>query len=82
MEERLQHQQQLQDAAFGVQTQHEAAIDEPTALYNKVMASYTAAHRHLVGQLPAPSEPAGVRPSDVRPPVCLSVPASRCPPGR
>lgn len=60
MEERLQHQQQLQDAAFGVQTQHEAAISETAALYNKVMASCTTAHHHLVGPLPAPSVSAGV----------------------
>lgn len=51
MEEHLQHQQQLQDAAFGVQTQHEAAIEETGALYNKLMALHTAAHHHLVRRL-------------------------------
>lgn len=68
MEERQQHQQQLQDAAFGVQTQHEAAIDETAALYNQVMASYTTAQHHLVGQPPPGS--AGPRPSDVCPSAC------------
>lgn len=52
VEERVQHQQQLQAAAFGLQTQHEAAIDETAALYNKLLASYTAARRHLVRRLP------------------------------
>lgn len=62
MEERLQHQQQLQDAAFGVQTQHEAAVDETAALYNTVMASYTAAQHHRVGPLPLPLGPLGSGP--------------------
>lgn len=51
MEEHLQQQQQLQDAAFGVQTQREAAIEESGTLYNKLMVLYTAAHHHLVRQL-------------------------------
>lgn len=54
MEERLQHRRRLQDAADGLQAQHEASGDEMAALYNKVMASYTAAQRHLVGQHPPP----------------------------
>lgn len=77
MEERQQHQQQLQDAAFGVQTQHEAAIDETAALYNQVMASYTTAQHHLVGQ-PPPGQPGRDHLTCVRPPV----PASRCATGR
>lgn len=60
MQERLQHQQQLQDAAFGVQTQHEAAIDETTALYTKVAASYTPALHHSVGPPPGPPGPLGL----------------------
>lgn len=54
-DERLQQKQQLQDAAFGAQTRHEAAMDATGALYDKLMASYTAAHHHLVRQHPAPS---------------------------
>lgn len=53
MEEHLQHQQQLQDAAFAIQTQHEDAIDETAALYNRVMASYTPAHPQVEAPRPA-----------------------------
>lgn len=53
MDEHLQQKQQLQDAAFDAQTWHEAAIEATGALYDKLMASYTAAHHHLVCQHPA-----------------------------
>eukprot|EP00066_Takifugu_rubripes_P001591 XP_003962875.2 PREDICTED: coiled-coil domain-containing protein 65 [Takifugu rubripes] len=45
-DERLRQKQQLQDAAFGAQTRHEAAIEATGALYDKLMASYAAAHHH------------------------------------
>lgn len=73
MDKRLQQKQQLQDAAFGAQTRHEAAVEATGALYDKVMASYAAAHHHSVRQHPALSvDPLGfdhlmsVRPSAVR----------------
>lgn len=53
MEEHLQHQQQLQDAAFAVQMQHEDAVDETTELYNRARASYAPAHPQVEGPLPA-----------------------------
>lgn len=71
-DERLRQKQQLQDAAFGAQTRHEAAIEATGALYDKLMASYAAAHHHSVRQHPA-SGPlcgsAGVSSSDVCPSV-------------
>lgn len=53
MDERLQQKQHLQDAAFDAQTRHEAAIEATGALYDKVTATYAAAHHHLVRQHPA-----------------------------
>lgn len=52
-DKRLQQKQQLQDAASGAQTRHEAAIEATGALYDKVMASYAAARRHSVRRRPA-----------------------------
>lgn len=55
VEERLQQQRRLQDAAVGVQAQHEASIHETAALYSKLTASHAASSRHLVRPLPVPS---------------------------
>lgn len=52
MEEHLQRQQQLQDAAFAAQTQHEDAVDETTELYDRAMASYAPARPQVGGPRP------------------------------
>lgn len=54
MQERLQQQQRLQDAASSVQAQQEAAIHETTALYSKLTASH-ATSRRPARPLPVPS---------------------------